>query len=317
MRLRRWSRKIGRLVDSVESGQDVPEVKARLAEPPQGAGSSGRATRSSSKKVVEPTREPTEEWVAERLDNLADQLQSGDTAAALALRALVGGQILIREIREPERKRYFTQGIFVIRSVQVVRAVGLLSAATTENDALTKDDSGEQIVLEFREAPISSKIADQVKALWDDGLLVRDIAAKVGWNRNVVAEALAWWFRQRGLEPPDGRKCRDRLDPRPTLHEQLAEQVKQLWDKELLIQDIAKALGCTRDVVTAAIQHWFHSRGLPIPDGRERRKSLPVKTSCHKQDIELPFGDAECQPSYLELGSQVSLQPDDLNKEAG
>ena len=43
------------------------------------------------------------------------------------------------------------------------------------------------------------------EALWDAGLTYREIATEVGWNRNIVAEAMARWHRERGLQPPDGR----------------------------------------------------------------------------------------------------------------
>jgi orotate phosphoribosyltransferase-like protein len=63
------------------------------------------------------------------------------------------------------------------------------------------------------------------------------------------------------------------------LAEELAEQAKELWDQNLLVQEIAEQLQCSRDMVTEAIGHWFRSRGLPVPDGRVRRKSLERKCS--------------------------------------
>ena len=43
----------------------------------------------------------------------------------------------------------------------------------------------------------------------------------------------------------------------------------------MLLGDVAVELGVDRNTVTAAWRHWHASRGLPAPDGRTRRKSLP------------------------------------------
>ena len=133
-------------------------------------------------------------------------------------------------------------------------------------------------VLDLREPAPEELIVDQVKALWDAGLTYREIAAQVGWNRNLVAAAVARWHREQGLESPDGRSCRKRLK-RKTLAQELAEEAKALWDQDLLVQQIAARLGCSRATVTKAIEHWFRSRELAAPDGQVRRKDLPWHNS--------------------------------------
>ena len=52
-----------------------------------------------------------------------------------------------------------------------------------------------------------------------------------------------------------------------------------MLDKGMLLQEIAKALGIDRNVVTWAKNHWYQFRGLTPPDGRTRRKSLDRKCS--------------------------------------
>jgi hypothetical protein len=74
-----------------------------------------------------------------------------------------------------------------------------------------------------------------------------------------------------------------------TVPEQLADQAKALWDDDILMQEIANVLECNRDTVTTAIRHWFGSRGLPVPDGRNRRRGLDRKTS-RRSDPEQPDG---------------------------
>jgi transposase len=80
------------------------------------------------------------------------------------------------------------------------------------------------------------------------------------------------------LPSPDGRKSRARLKSL-TLPEKLADTVKALMDQGLLLQEIASHLGCVHNTVTKAVKHWHRSRGLPVPDGRTRRKELNWKTS--------------------------------------
>jgi biotin operon repressor len=132
----------------------------------------------------------------------------------------------------------------------------------------------EEIEISFRNDPPWVAIADRVKQFFDAGRECKQIAAELKCPRSWIAKALAWWHKQRGQPAPDGRKLRARLD-RQSDAEKLSEAAKTLWDQNLLMQEIAERLGCCRDTVTAAIRHWFESRGLHVPDGRPRRKSLP------------------------------------------
>ena len=56
-----------------------------------------------------------------------------------------------------------------------------------------------------------------------------------------------------------------------------AEPAKELYDQERMNCQIAAALGCGRNWVTKLLRHWFELRGLEMPDGRKRRKSLRRK----------------------------------------
>ena len=65
----------------------------------------------------------------------------------------------------------------------------------------------------------------------------------------------------------------------PPPYEALSEEAKRLYDEDLPMTRIAERLDCDRNTVTAAIRYWHKSRGLPVPDGRTRRKGLARKTS--------------------------------------
>jgi hypothetical protein len=271
-------RKIARLVDSIETAVASPKVQTRLAERRRDRTALVARLDNLRPDETQPTPEPTMEWVEQQFGCLAESLRGCVPAAALALRNLVGGAIWVREIRVPDRQRHYMQGRFVIGAVQLRKALGAMASSGPPRTPGDLPYQGTEIVIDFREPDPDTVIVDQVKALWDQGLTYRAIAAEVGWNRNIVAEAVARWHRERGLPPPDGRSCKKRL-ARPTLPEQLAGRAKELWDQQFLIQEIAAKLGCNRDTATRAVLHWYRSRGLPPPDGRTRRKTLPRKCS--------------------------------------
>ena len=47
----------------------------------------------------------------------------------------------------------------------------------------------------------------------------------------------------------------------PTQEEELSEKVKQLWDKGMLMVEIAQELGLFKSQVTAALKFWFDRAG--------------------------------------------------------
>ncbi len=61
------------------------------------------------------------------------------------------------------------------------------------------------------EPPLYHRLADPAKALWDDGLLVIEIAAKLTCDINTVTSAIRYWHESRGLPTPDGRSRRKEL----------------------------------------------------------------------------------------------------------
>jgi DNA invertase Pin-like site-specific DNA recombinase len=62
------------------------------------------------------------------------------------------------------------------------------------------------------ERAVFQTISEDVKKLYDEGLLIDEIAESVGWIRDTVRSALNYWFSSRGLCRPDGRNRRKTLD---------------------------------------------------------------------------------------------------------
>jgi hypothetical protein len=120
-----------------------------------------------------------------------------------------------------------------------------------------------------------------VTGLYEAGALEKEIARRVALSRAAVTRILDGWFAARGLDRPDGRARRAGLPVKhvdPPSYRNIADRVKEFADRGLLFGEIAERLGVDRNTVTAAWRHWHESRGLPVPDGRCRRKALRRKS---------------------------------------
>jgi hypothetical protein len=267
--------KIACLVSQTEQVRADPDVVQRLRQRRSEKEQLLRQQEQLQQTIVHALPAPTAEWVVDQLRSLHTVLSEGGPAAAHALQQLVGGRIMVEEVREPGRKRHFLRGKFTITMSALVDSV---RGQPADSSSVSQAQVLEEIVLDFRETKSYAKLANPVKALFDAGVSFDDMAVQLNCHRNQVKMALAYWHEQHGLPIPDGRSCRQRL-AKPTLPEQLAEPAKELWDQNLQMHEIAQRLNCNRDTVTAAIAHWFRSRGLEVPDGRARRKALRVMQS--------------------------------------
>jgi transposase len=225
---------------------------------------------------------PTETWVDEQLRNLGEVLSQGTPAATHALRNLVGGQIVVTEIRRAGHERHHLQGRFTIRAAAIVRTLVGPGDATTPAPPQEPETGEEEIVIDFRQ-PQSTEESERAYHLYENEkwLEVR-IAQDLGVSKCRVTTLLQDAYARRGQEKLDGRSRRSSLEQKhqvQPMFEALADPVESLLQEGLLIQEIAARLGCCKDTVTKVIQYLRTVRGLSIPDGRARRKSLDRKVS--------------------------------------
>jgi site-specific DNA recombinase len=274
--------KIRRLVDRIENGYDDPDVKRRLDE--------RRAERRDRVKQVERLKranevrgpEPTEEWVHEQLRHLGERLNGCTPAAAYALRDLVGGKIVVTEIRVPGRKRFHLQGRFSLCTQSVAAVMAEDCAIGNEDTHVSDDCLADEIVIDFVAPDPLDAQSEQAKQLEDQGLMHIEIADRLNCSKSKVTKLLHHWYEKRGLKKPDGRARRSKLKRKcsePPLYQRISDEVKRLCDEDWLLGEIAGHFHCTAETITKARAYWYESRGLPVPDGRTRRKSLPRKTS--------------------------------------
>jgi len=289
-RVERLSRKIQFILDNPgETETDREEAEATLR----------RLRRERSQELAELARldgvgqrqltVPSAEDLQSLLDQLGAVLASAATSedqeeqaeARRVVSLLTGGRIELFQQGERKAQRGWLQGRFRLHLIPV-----LVAQATTLS--MEAAPEGPEVLIDYRKHSEPEQWADQAKELDDQGLLIKAIAARLGISRNLARKARACWYELRGLEVPDGRSRRATLDQKhlqAPLYQEIADQVKELFDQGLLLEEIASRLGHDRNTISSAVAFWFRSRGLPVPDGRTRRKSLDRKSAPHpRQD---------------------------------
>lgn len=229
---------------------------------------------------------PTVEAVRTLLEQLGDVLfeaaVSGDdrrvAAARRVVEAMTGGQIVISQMEEPVPKRSWLRGTFELR---------LLRPLCDQLGVAALDDKPLAEHVDFRKPTPAERLAAEAKALWDEGLLVKQIAQRLSVahgkriGRAMLNKALVLWFAARGMPLQDGRSRRKSLASKgvdPNLSARIADDVMALDAEGMLYVEIAERLRVDRNTVTAAVRVWHESRRLPEPDGRTRRKGLEAKS---------------------------------------
>lgn len=208
---------------------------------------------------------PTRDEFLQELTQLHETLTSLTPAASYALRDLLGGKLLLEQIVPPGKKRGFLRGTLDWQ----IRPLGSADLGGVQSETL-----------DFLDEPPQRELAVRAHELLNQGLLLKEVGAQLGLSKSNLTRLLKK-ATEYGLPAVAGkarRKTLLRKQTEPAKAEQLADQVHMLSEEGLLLTEIAERLGGNRDTVTAAKAHWYRSRGLPIPDGRTRRKTLPRKS---------------------------------------
>ena len=235
---------------------------------------------AQARHIAVPTEAEIQDQLARMAATLEQAARDGGPTSAATVREIVelitGGRIDLEQQGECRSHGGWLQGRFRLHLVEALTD-HLLGFRT---DA--RSDAGTEVLIDFRDPTEAESLAEKVKALWDQGLLIKEIAETLKTGRNLVAKALKVWADQHGHSVPDGRSRRKNL-PRKQRAEPsyvaLCENVKSLADEGILLGEIAQRLNIHRDTVTKSLQHWHASRGLAVPDGRARRKTLVRKST--------------------------------------
>ena len=266
------TQQIGRVLDMfAETDEDRRENNEKAGElRRQRAGINAEIARfdaAANKTVIVPTPEKVGRLLASLAAILASAAQGADEDDMADTRRIIeivtGGKILVYQAGPRQAQRGWLRGVVTVDVVKLV--AGDFGVHDVDGD-------GVEVKVEFRKRPIHERIVDEVKALWDDGLKYTEIAKRIGWNRNIVAKAVAFWHESQGLPVPDGRRHVKRLKRGPRLAERFADRVMEFVDQRMPLGDIAKKLKTNRNRITEAIRIWHEQRNIPVPDGRTLRK---------------------------------------------
>jgi DNA-binding CsgD family transcriptional regulator len=271
----------------VEAGDSDPEIGKRLEERRAERRDFVKSLEDLSQTSLQPVMPPSEDWMREQLTKLEQVLRKPTPAASKSLHALVGGQIVVKEIREEGRQRHYLQGQFMLQAGRLAQAA-LATGNAAVSSAPAPNELCEQVTIDFLDPNPLDALAEQAMSYLEEGLLCKEIAGRMSCSKSQVTKLIKHWYESQELKMPDGRTRRSTLKVKhtdPPLYQQLADSAMEQWQKGLLLQDIAAALGCDRNTVTAALKFAHESRGLPYLDGRHRRKNL------HPPDDETASGD--------------------------
>lgn len=266
-KLDRLDQIIGRLVDQIESDESpsptlYERLKSREQERDRSRAELERLSRNHREEALD------DQWLDEKLASLRDVLTAVPQIAGPMLRGLLGWVDVSNEKRAYRKKAVVVLSI----SMPIISAVrglapGMDEACPCREQApITRVELTPEVEFVVRQ--------DEFKLLYDQGKSLEEIAEELGCGVILVRKGLRHWFRERGMECPDLRSTRHRLHI-PTLPQKLMNQAKSLYDQNFLMKEVAAQLGCDRSIATRAIQLWFKTHGLPMPDNRARRKTLP------------------------------------------
>lgn len=262
------SRAIARLLDrcEVDDSADLSErLSIRCAQRDALKQKHAKLTSTPSEMATP----PTEEWVVNQLKKMGEVLSNAGPAAHAAFRKLVDGRIVAYEIKTPGKCRYYQRLKF---------QVGLHAAIHSQlaADQLPVECGAREVEIDVRELPQYETLAEDIKADFDAGMSIGEIETKYGCSYTVVDRAMKHWHEVHGVSRPDGRSLRGRL-PKKRACDRLLDEIMELWQQDLPVKEIAKRLDCGLETVRAAVVTWYESRGLPVPDGRERRKQIRLE----------------------------------------
>jgi len=269
------------LRDPGETAEDQAETAQLVRQLRQERAQVGAEIGLMETAQTQAVRIPSRDEAIRELEHLDSILMSfsagGDAEQQAEARGIVelvtGGRIDLTQRGERKQHKGWLEGKFECD------LVGLL-ASRLAGQEVGSAETARTVVIEYREPSKLDEQARQAREMFDQGLLNVEIARRLKCSKSRVTRLLMHSYEQTGEVKPDGRKRRSQL---PVKHsdqppyQRLSERAMQLYQEDVLLQDIALELKCDRNTVTQAIRYWHTSRGLPVPDGRTRRKSLRHK----------------------------------------
>ena len=192
---------------------------------------------------------------------------------------MLKGPIAVEEATVPESKRRFWRGKLVLDLNRVVSAV---SMTPQMKDNSTESESAliETIIIDFRKESRAEQLSDHAWKLYEQGLMYVEIAETLGISQMFVTKVIRTAASRRGVEllnAHDRRAMLNRKRTPPPPYRAIQDEVIQMLGEGLLMCEVAARLHVSLNLLTRTVAAWHIQRGLPVADGRTRRKSLSIK----------------------------------------
>lgn len=260
-----------------ETDQDRVENRERLARLRGERSDVQRRIAEIEEAARNPKSVPTDDEVRTLIDNMATTLTAAadsDNPTELAalhhvISELTGGRISMTQQGERKRHNGWLRAKFRVR---------LLGPLTHRSGFPVTNDDDVEVELDIKRPSRDDELAEQAKALYDDGRMAKEIARRMDCHRNRVAQLLKHWAEVHGEELPDGRARRATLSEKQSevpLYKKIADEVTKLWLEQYLAYcEIARRFECSDVTVAKAIAYWHRERKMPIPTAKDRRRHI-------------------------------------------
>lgn len=222
---------------------------------------------------------PTHQEVVALLSDLAEILTSAASAetdeqmnnARRIIDELTGGRIELFQRGERKAQRGWLQGRFQLDLVNV--ALGKLTGV--------QDPHNEcgllEVTIDYRPERLVDEQMNEAKRLWDQGLLNKAIARVMNRSTAYITMLIQRWFESQGLPCPDGRKRRKEVVNKQLeepVYKQLSDEVVELMEQGWSNLALARRFATSDATIAKAICWWFGSRGMAVPNGKDRRDKM-------------------------------------------
>lgn len=222
---------------------------------------------------------PTHQEVIALLGDLAEILTSATTAetdeqmnnARRIIDELTGGRIELFQRGERKAQRGWLQGRFHLDLVNV--AFGKLTGLQVSDD----ESALLEVTIDYRPERLVDEQMNEAKRLWDQGLLNKVIARRMNRSTAYITMLIQRWFESQGLPCPDGRKRRKEVANKQVeepVYKQLSDEVVDLMEQGWSNLALARRFATSDATIAKAICWWFGSRGMAVPNGKDRRDKV-------------------------------------------
>jgi hypothetical protein len=288
--IERLTRQINFILDAPgETEQDEKENRDHLAKLRSERAGKQKELAKLREAANNPMKLPEPDEIRAHLQQMATMLHeashSDDPAELAALQDLIkdltGGKIVATQQGERSPHKGWLRLTFQVNVLNVLAQHCGFPAA--KGEAIT-------VEIDVKEADWKDQKCEEVKALYDQDVLGKDIADQLGLHRSQVSMLLKHWDQKHGQKLPDGRKRRATLarkQQKTPVYKDIADAAKDLWENptNLAVVEVARRLETTDTTAWKALAHWYRTHGLPAPTAKQRRERIMARAKAMFDDL--------------------------------